>query len=511
MQLAERLATLTDLDFILEAVADAVMRAVAPAACAIDLFDEEGNDLAVSLTRGLEEPVADWWAQIGVKAYSVPLQPTLLQASWPAELEAINPPAMLRIPLALPGRAPVGALTLFASRPEALPATDLPTLRNIVIQAASAITASRARLREVLAVYTVAQSITGRIQLPQLAGSVLRAVANLFGVEHGAVVLTETSRSTGAGLQVVTQLGSGLTSAAAEAVMEPCAARTSPFVLEELRPLAVVGAGLEGIALVAPLRLERKLLGAMVLIYPASRRFRQSDLWLLSAIASQVTMALRNAQLYLWSEELAIAEERSRIAREIHDGLAQSLAHKILKLDLCLKLIGRDHDRLRSEIETIKESVRADIQDVRHSILTLRPLDLEQRGLQGAVDAYVEQFSRDTGIVTACRIGSLESISPKAQTALFRLMQEALNNIRKHAQATNARVIINVDAAGEIKLEVSDNGRGFDVNAALQRQPGQTGIGLRGMIERAVGADGTIQIDSEPGAGTRIEVCLPSR
>ena len=220
-------------------------------------------------------------------------------------------------------------------------------------------------------------------------------------------------------------------------------------------------------------------------------------------------MALRNAQLYLWSEELAIAEERSRIAREIHDGLAQSLAHKILKLDLCLKLIDRDHDRLRHELEGLKQSVRADIQDVRHSILTLRPLDLEQRGLRGAVEAYVAQFSQDTGIAVTCHTGVLDGVSPKLQTALFRLMQEALNNIRKHAQATNARIIISIGDSGEIRLQVSDNGRGFDVNAALQRQPGQTGIGLRGMIERTVAADGTIQIDSEPGAGTRIDVSLP--
>jgi signal transduction histidine kinase len=269
--------------------------------------------------------------------------------------------------------------------------------------------------------------------------------------------------------------------------------------------------GLQGNWLAAPLLLDRKLLGSLALGFSRTQFFRQSDLWLLSAVASQVTMALRNAQLYLWSEELAIAEERSRLSREIHDGLAQSLALKIVKLELCQKLIDRDHGRLHDELRALQESVRADIQDVRHSILALRPLDLEQRGLSEAVVAYIQQFSNDTGIAIDSCIAQLDGLPPKVQTALFRLVQEALNNIRKHARATTATVRVGATPQGDIHLLISDAGRGFDVDAALRREPGQTGIGLRGMIERTTAAGGTIDIQSRPGNGATITIVLPVR
>jgi signal transduction histidine kinase len=290
-----------------------------------------------------------------------------------------------------------------------------------------------------------------------------------------------------------------------------CAQQMEPLVLARLTPPERGAQALRGAGLAAPLALDRKLLGVLILAYPAEQSFRQSDLWLLAAIASQATMALRNAQLYLWSEELAIAEERSRIAREIHDGLAQSLAHKVLKLELCQKLIGRDEARLKAELDAIKASVRADIQDVRHSILALRPLDLEHRGVSEAVQAYVGQFSNDTGIAIDARVAPLDGIAPKAQTALFRLVQEALNNIRKHAQAVRASVAIDIGAMNEIRLTIVDDGRGFDVQEALRRQPGHTGIGLKGMIERTTAAGGVIAIDSSPGQGTRIAIRLPGQ
>jgi signal transduction histidine kinase len=508
--LAERLATLTDLEAVLEAVADCATAMLAPAACAIDLFSEAG-DLAVSLTRGLDAACADWWQQASCGARAAPVAATPLLPDWPPALQDVAPPVALRLPLALPERPAVGALTLFAADAEAARRWPVHLLHSLSLQAAAAVTSSRVRLRDIQAVYTVAQSITGRIDLAQLAEAVLQSVATLFDAAGGALILAESQGAGATNPHVIARAGGGVGVETAAALLAWYAERAAPLVLADLAPLLAGDAARRGLGLAAPLLLDRKLFGVLVLTYATARAFRQSDLWLLSAIASQVTMALRNAQLYLWSEELAIAEERSRIAREIHDGLAQSLAHKIVKLDLCQRLIGRDEERLRQELEAIKASVRADIQDVRHSILALRPLDLEHHGLTEAVQAYINQFSHDTGITIATRIAPLDGIVPKGQTALFRLVQEALNNIRKHAQATQASVVIDVDAAGEICLGITDNGRGFDVAAALSRQPGQTGIGLKGMIERTLAAGGTIEIDSAPGQGTRIEIRLPGQ
>jgi signal transduction histidine kinase len=509
--LAERLATLTAPEAVLDAVADAVMDTLVPDACAIELINEGGSDLSVSLTRGLEERCARWWAEVGSQAALPTDPPAPSSPPWPGDLIAVAPPSLLRLPLTSPDQRVVGALALFAARPALERITTSPTLRSIMIQASAALTAARARLREVLAVYAIGQSIAGRIDLAHLATSVLRAVADLFAASDGLIVLTE-ARSAGSGnRQVAAHQGVPLDHETIDALLVCCAERRTPFILHQLAPPTLAAGGRDGIGLVAPLWLERKLLGLLTLTYPVARAFRQSDLWLLSAIAGQVTMALRNAQLYLWSEELAITEERGRIAREIHDGLAQSLAHKVMKLDFCQRLIGRDEERLRQELTALKESVRADIQDVRRSILALRPVDLEQRGLRDAVETYLAQFSHDTQIRVQATIDLLDELSPKAQTALFRLLQEALHNIRKHAQATTAIVTLTTAATGMTTLVVADDGRGFDVEATLRRHPGQTGVGLKGMIERAAAAGGTLRITSAPGQGTRLDIALPSR
>jgi signal transduction histidine kinase len=504
--LADRLATLTDLEAALEAVADATMAVIGPSACAIDLVNEGSGERVISLTRGLDTRCAAWWRQTG--GGSAPSHDGAL--TWPAELAPSAPAAAMRLPLGPVDRPAIGTLTLFAAAPEAALLWPADLLRSIAIQAAAAVTSSRVRLRDVQAVYSVAQAITGRIDLAQLADAVLESVVGLFAADGGALALTDGRLAPDADPQVVARVGAGYT-AEMTAVLGWRPQQTEPMVLARLSPPERANEDQRGVGLAAPLALDRKLLGMLILTYPAEQVFRQSDLWLLAAIASQATMALRNAQLYLWSEELAIAEERSRIAREIHDGLAQSLAHKIVKLELCQKLIGRDEPRLRAELDTIKASVRADIQDVRHSILALRPLDLEHRGLSEAVLAYVNQFSNDTGIAIEARVAPLDGIAPKAQTALFRLVQEALNNIRKHAQADRASLAIDIGALSEIHLTIVDNGRGFDVPAALRRQPGHTGIGLKGMIERTTAAGGVITIDSAPGQGARIAIRLPGR
>lgn len=507
VSLANRLAEVTDLEAVLDAVIDAAMTMLRPAACAIDLLGSSGGGPVLSLARGLDEPCANWW-RIALPLLPAHPDPEARAVAWPGDLCPRAPAFALRLALALPDQPGLGALTLFVDDPAHTAAWPAAVLHSLVRQASAAVTGSRVRLRDLLAVYSVAQTITGRIEIAQLAEALLQGVVSLFTADSGALILADSGASA-SGTLLTTRHGDGVV-ADSQTLLDCGAQGPAPAVLTALDPPVRALAGRRGRGLITPLLLERKVFGVLVLAYEREETFRQSDLWTLSAIASHVTMALRNAQLYLWSEELAIADERSRIAREIHDGLAQSLAHKIMRLDLCLKLINRDHVRLAAELETLKESVRADIQDVRHSILALRPLDLEQRGLSEAVQAYINQFSHDTGIRIDTTIVPLEAIAPKVQTALFRLVQEALNNIRKHAQATTASVSIALDG-GWIVMRVSDTGRGFDVAEALRRVPGQTGIGLKGMLERTTAAGGTLTIASSAGQGASVEVRLPVR
>src|SRR5690606_14769469 len=123
-----------------------------------------------------------------------------------------------------------------------------------------------------------------------------------------------------------------------------------------------------------------KLIGVTVLVHPEPNKFGMESTPYLGLLASQVSLAVRNATAYLQSEELAITEERTRIAREIHDGVAQLLAFSALKLDLVARLLDKDRERARLELDLARDTVRETIKEIRRSIFALRPVDLERYG-----------------------------------------------------------------------------------------------------------------------------------
>jgi len=217
-------------------------------------------------------------------------------------------------------------------------------------------------------------------------------------------------------------------------------------------------------------------------------------------------VAIRNAQLYLWSEQLAITEERARIAREIHDGLLQSLAAKLMRVDLCQRLLEREPARVAAELAELRESLRADIHEVRRSILNLRPLRLEREGLAAALRGYASELAEECGWALSLALDEVNDLSPKLQTAVFRIVQEALNNVRKHAAARRVGVELRVSRT-YLRVVVQDDGRGFDPR--LVRRGNLRGIGLHSMQERARAAGGSLTLRSTSGTGTRIELRLP--
>lgn len=260
-----------------------------------------------------------------------------------------------------------------------------------------------------------------------------------------------------------------------------------------------------------PLLAQRRRLGSLFLTFRSYRPLSRRRRWLLLSVANEAASALRNLQLYLWSEERAIMEERARIAREIHDGLLQSLAGKLMKISLIERLLERDLSQVPAELEALKQSLRADIQEIRHSVLALRPLELESQGLERAVENYARDFAEETGIRVTLHVDAVSELGPKHQTAAFRLLQEALNNVRKHARAQNVRIELARDE-DDVRLLVWDDGAGFDVATARRRQPGGLGgLGLLGMEERVRAVGGSLHITSRPGSGTTIEARMPLR
>jgi len=264
-----------------------------------------------------------------------------------------------------------------------------------------------------------------------------------------------------------------------------------------------------GSVLALPLLADDQLLGVTVLVHPDEEHFDRSTIPYLGLLASQVSLAVRNATAYLQSEELAITEERSRIAREIHDGVAQLLAFSALKLDLVERFLDKDLSKARLELEQAKSTVRETIREVRRSIFALRPVDLERYGFVETVRRYAADFGQQNEVRVSLEIGDVGELSVKSEGVLFRIFQEAMHNVAKHARAGLVEVRLGTDEHGMAYVSVRDDGAGFDPEAVGDRVTSAGGLGLKQMRERVEGRGGRLTIESAPGQGTTVCAAVP--
>ncbi|MFO7274299.1 MAG: histidine kinase [Bacillota bacterium] len=199
-------------------------------------------------------------------------------------------------------------------------------------------------------------------------------------------------------------------------------------------------------------------------------------------------------------------EERRRLARDIHDGPAQMLANVVLRLEVCQRLLAEDPDRARTELERLKQMVRDSLQDVRKIIFDLRPMALDDLGLVPALRQYVAGFEEKTGLPTRLVTrGPVRRLDPAVEITVYRVVQEALNNVWKHASATEAVVRLEF-ARDRLWAEVIDDGVGFDPAEGAGRVDR---FGLTNMRERVGMVDGRLDVVSERGKGTRVRIEVP--
>jgi len=204
-------------------------------------------------------------------------------------------------------------------------------------------------------------------------------------------------------------------------------------------------------------------------------------------------------------------EERSRVAREIHDGPAQTLTNIVLKAEICEKLIDSDINKAKEELKKLKQIVRESLVDVRRIIYALRPMSLEDIGLIPTLKKYIDKFSSETGIVINFQTrGVKKEIGDKNLTlTIFRVIQETLNNIRKHSGVKTAEICIEFTPFNVI-LTVSDRGKGFNIDKIkVDKDDNLGGFGLFSIKERIELLDGTMEIKSRSGKGTIIKAVIP--
>lgn len=372
------------------------------------------------------------------------------------------------------------------------------------------------RNRELSILNAIAEALNGSVDLGQTLQAALGQAADLLGLQTGWIWLLgeETGESYLAAAQ---NLPPALT-------REPGRMEGSCYCLDTYRAGDMAGAanvnvvtcsrlkklvdGTDGLRYHAsiPLYAHGRPLGVLNLASPDWRELSPEDLRLLHTIGDLLSIAIERARLFNQSLQLGAAEERNRLAREIHDTLAQGLAAVALQLEAADLLLaaGASANRVQPALQQALALTRTNLEEARRSVLDLRAAPLEGRTLVEALANLVETWAgRTQAQLHFEATGGGRPLPVRVEVGLFRIAQEALTNAIQHAQATHVTVLW-VTTPVEARLTISDDGRGFDPAAI---PPGR--YGLVGLNERVRLLGGRLLLQSTPGTGTRLEVTVP--
>ena len=270
-----------------------------------------------------------------------------------------------------------------------------------------------------------------------------------------------------------------------------------------------------------PLRAKGKFTGIIALGTNGISQFGDEERDLLTAIGNEAAMAIENTRLYdnlRYDEEIhrellqrvitAQEDERRRVAIELHDGIVQNIVSALFRLQLCSARLGDVPEEIRTALEESQEIVNESVTEIRRIITGLRPTMLDDLGLVVALERYIQslRMEKQLSIKIEVRGEETPALTPEAETTIFRIAQEGLNNIIKHSQCNNAALSIGLED-GQLMLVIEDDGVGFDL-IDLQRRTTHS-FGLVGMRERAQTLGGTLEVDSSPGEGARITARFP--
>jgi signal transduction histidine kinase len=233
--------------------------------------------------------------------------------------------------------------------------------------------------------------------------------------------------------------------------------------------------------------------------------FSEDDQRLVETFALHAAIAIENARLHEQAERLAVVDERERIGADLHDSIIQSLYAVGLSLEDVPELVHDEPDEVERRVEQAIDSLHLTIQDIRNFIFGLRPALLGGTELAAGLVGIGEEFRHNSMIDLELNLAAIDEPGPDEVAHLLGLANEALSNVARHSGATRALVAVDAPAAGEFRLRITDNGRGF---APAGVQTGFGHHGLANMRSRAAAIGGTMLIESGP-TGTTIEIRLP--
>ena len=272
-------------------------------------------------------------------------------------------------------------------------------------------------------------------------------------------------------------------------------------------------------ALLLPLRRGLNAFGLMLYAHPDSEIFTQEQADSLQMISHQAVIAIQNARLFQDLElekarmEEAQEEARKKLARDLHDGPIQTASAIVMRTSLARKMLERDTAQAETEMARVEDLARRNTQELRHMLFTLRPLVLENEGLEAALKAMAEKM-RDTyqqNVLVDVDPALISQLEMGKQTVVFYLAEEAVNNARKHAEAQHIWVRFKrLPRDPEIAvLEIADDGKGFDTAEVNNQYDRRGSLGMVNLRERTDMVNGLLKLQSALGKGTRVQVIIP--
>jgi signal transduction histidine kinase len=360
------------------------------------------------------------------------------------------------------------------------------------------------RTRELATLNAIAAEVSRSLDLSEILNNALDEVLEVMAMEQGLAFCLDQDSET-----LVLMARRGIPDELASRVAQlPVADGATGQAVKCGQP--IVSTGPEGagdqepspLAVCIPLMARGRALGVIRLAHRTPRSVTPEEVSLLAAIGNQVGVAVENAQLYEQAQQLAVVHERNRLARDLHDSVMQALYGVTLYAEAAARqLTTGDRDLAAGHLCEIRRTTQEALREMRLLIFELRPPILKSVGLATALQARLEAVEGRVGIATKFTGSGDCRLSAGVEEGLYRVAQEALNNMLKHALANN--VSVHLKGNGQtVMLEITDDGIGFDPD--LVRSQG--GFGLCSMEERVVRLGGKLVVRSQPGMGTTIQV-----
>ncbi len=382
--------------------------------------------------------------------------------------------------------------------------------------------AAEAELEELRALFTNGQSLLGNLDLISLLNEIKQRASDVLRAEHSIVYLLDQERN-----ELVVELATQ-----SRALRLPAERGIAGWVVAHGLPQVVASvehdprwrdsmldASLRITSLVAvPIFARERLIGVLQVMNPRERdSFDERDASLLGMLASLAGIAIENARRYRQLQherDLLLTQEehvRNAIARDLHDGPTQRLTAVKMNIEFIKKLLVAMPERVAAELDTLDDLVSRTITDLRTFLFEQRPLGLETQGLLATLQQYVERWYDPAGRNIQMRLeapASIPRLAPDVEATTFVIVQEAVNNARKHAQTPEIIIYLYVEE-GFLITSVRDRGKGFDMNRVESTYNERGSLGLLSMRERARMINADLRIRSEVGVGTIVELRIP--